>query len=427
MTTWQNRLCQRDRCLLRSEAGRMVKSPRAGLGAGLNAASSKRAPSPGSQVALRARNTDRILAALQAHGPSTQAQLVRITGLSNGTVNNIVHALADERRVVLQDGTSSGRRAKIIRLSAENLVAIGIDIGRRHVRVILADAGFHVIAEQSIPLPTGHIATDVLEKTHRLLDHLMRASGIEMEQVIGVGIGIPGPINQSLGIVSTGTVLPGWSGVPLQLLHDQFDVPVFIANDADLGALAEITWGASRGLRNLIFVKVGTGIGAGLILNGEAFTGASGMTGEIGHTHVSGSNHLCACGKRGCLEATASTRRILEDFQRDHGSAGIDDFLRAVEDRSEQALNILDEVCAALAESVIALSSLLAPERVVLGGPLAPLGDEFAVGVRTHIDRIAATSPNAGSMDIVTSSLADRAEALGATSLVFRQVGLVSL
>lgn len=383
---------------------------------------------PGSQVGLRTRNTDTILTALRDNGPLTQAQLVRITGLSNGTVNNIVHDLEDRGILQLEIGTSSGRRAKIIRFADVGSLAVGIDVGRRHVRVIIANAAYQVIAEESIPLPHGHRADDVIARTLQLLDRLMSAANVSMDRVLGIGVGVPGPINQQAGVISEGTVLPEWEGVHLSSLQQHFAPPVLVANDADLGALAEVTWGAYRGVENLIFVKVGTGIGTGLILDGGPYRGSTGMTGEIAHLAIRGATAECLCGRIGCLEAVASTRRMISQFAAvaPTSRTGIDDFIWAIRDGNVAANDIFNNACGALGEALAQLTNILAPQQIVLGGPLAPLGNLFSERVREAMVDGSTMSPNARAALVSTSSVADRAEALGAASLVLRSMDLVA-
>ena len=173
-----------------------------------------RSRNPGSQTALRQSNQQRIISTLVSGGPSTQAEISRHTGLSNATVSNIVKALAERGIVSTSPVTSSGRRALSVSLSGDNgAVAVGIDFGRRHVRVMLAGLDYQVIASEAVELPLGHSAASALESAARLLDSVLDSSGIDPTRVLGIGVGIPGPIDRRSETVIEGAILPEWVGI----------------------------------------------------------------------------------------------------------------------------------------------------------------------------------------------------------------------
>ncbi len=252
-----------------------------------------RTKNPGSQSALRHLNQQRIIECLLA-GPSTQAELARQTGLSTATVSNIVKIMQDAGLASTEPTTSSGRRALNVRLNSNGAVAVGIDFGRRHLRVVLASLSYHVIAEQSVLLPLGHHAEEGIEAAVGVLDRLLADSGVERSALVGAGVGIPGPIDRRTGTVAQGAILPEWVGINiLKRLEEALELPVFVDNDANLGALSEVTWGPHSGITNLMFLKIGSGIGAGLILNGIPYYGNVGITGEIGHATIHEHGLIC--------------------------------------------------------------------------------------------------------------------------------------
>ncbi|MFP5316153.1 MAG: ROK family protein, partial [Actinomycetes bacterium] len=278
----------------------------------------RRAPAkPGSQSALRQSNEQRIVQALATGGPQTQAELARQTGLSTATVSNIVRGMSRSGTVTTSPTTSSGRRALSVALNDDGSVAVGIDIGRRHLRVVLAGPDYRVLGEEAIALKAGHTAAEGLDAAAELLDRLLAEQGIPRSSVLGAGIGIPGPIDRRSGTVVQGAILPEWVGINiLETFGKRLGIPVFIDNDANLGALAQVTWGPHSSVENLIFVKVGSGIGAGLILNGSLYYGNVGITGELGHMTINEHGLICRCGNRGCLETVASTSTMISLLQR---------------------------------------------------------------------------------------------------------------
>lgn len=382
----------------------------------------KGSQNPGSQSALRERNQQRIIDALLGSGPLTQAELARQTGLSTATVSNIVKKLTATGEVETAPITSSGRRALLVRLSNSGAVAVGIDFGRRHLRIVIASLGFAVIAEQYIELPIGHRAEESIDRASAVLARMLEQSEVPPSAVLGVGVGIPGPIDHRTGTVVQGAILPGWVGIHLHDLEKRLHFPVVFDNDANLGALAEVTWGPHSTIDNLVFVKIGSGIGAGLILGGRPFYGRLGITGEIGHDTVTDDGELCGCGNRGCLETVASTSVMMQRLGT-RAPVTTADIVRNALAGDAATLRILDEAGLAVGRVLGNIANLLNPDVIVIGGPLAGLGpillDPIRRGLVLHV-----VQSIGDETAVVMSALGDRAEALGAAALVFQSPGL---
>ena len=378
------------------------------------------ARNPGSQGALRHLNQERLVEFLLANGPATQAELARGTGLSTATVSNIVRDMAVKGVVSTSPVTSSGRRALLVQLADTGDIAVGVDFGRRHVRIVLSTLGYEVIAEDEMPLPLGYDVGEAVGEAAALLDRMLVAGHHDRQSVLAVGVGIPGPIDRRTGTVLQGAILPEWVGVNRRDLENTFRFPVAVDNDANLGALAEVTWGANRGVRNLIFVKIGTGIGAGLILDGQLYSGYLGITGELGHTPVVEHGVICRCGNRGCLETVASTSVMIESLG--HGAAGAAsaaDILRRGLARDLAVLRVVSDAGTAIGQALGNSVNLINPDLVLIGGPLAGLGEALLEPIRRGIQRNAI--PIIAETTVVrTSSLGDRAESLGAAAVVIQ-------
>ncbi|WP_164201578.1 ROK family transcriptional regulator [[Micrococcus luteus] ATCC 49442] len=383
-----------------------------------------RPKNPGSQSALRQLNQQRIIETLMS-GPSTQAELARQTGLSTATVSNIVKIMQDNGLASTEPTTSSGRRALNVRLNSNGAVAVGIDFGRRHLRVVLASLSYHVIAEESVLLPLGHQSDEGIRAAVVLLDKLIAESGIDRSALVGAGVGIPGPIDRRTGTVAQGAILPEWVGINiLQHLEERLEMPVFIDNDANLGAWSEVTWGPHTGVANLMFLKIGSGIGAGLILNGAPYYGTVGITGEIGHATIHEQGLVCRCGNRGCLETIASTTTMIELLSRgEDPPLSPADIVRKALARDSATLRVVDDAGQAVGRALGNVANLINPEVIVVGGPLARLGNLLLDPIRRGLIRHAV--PVVGETTTLTmSSLGDRAEALGAAALVFQHAGI---
>ncbi|MBC7517806.1 MAG: ROK family transcriptional regulator [Microbacteriaceae bacterium] len=379
---------------------------------------------PGSQTALRKLNQQRIIDTLAEGGPATQAELARHTGLSTATISNIVKLMVASGSVETERITSSGRRALSVRLSHNGAVALGLDFGRRHLRVVLSSRGYQVLAERFVELPIGHEAAEGISRAAEVITEILQECSVSRSAVLGVGVGIPGPIDRRAGTVAPGSILPQWVGMDLRSLDQSFNFPVSIDNDANLGALAEVTWGEAAKASNLVFIKIGSGIGAGLILNGAPFYGHLGLTGEIGHATISEQGSICTCGNRGCLETVASTSVMMELLSRGgrdvHSAA---DIVRHAVSGDSATLRVIDDAGAIIGRALAGVANLLNPEVIVVGGPLAGLGDILLKPIHRGLLRHAV--PIIGeSTRLVMSSLGDRAEALGAASLVLQRQGI---
>ena len=375
---------------------------------------------PGSQSALRRLNEQRIVEALMA-GPATQAELSRQTGLSTATVSNIVKVLIDADIVATEPTTSSGRRALSVRLNSNSAVAVGIDFGRRHLRVVLANLAYEVLAEDSVTLPLGHQADVSISAAVDVLDALLAEAGVRRADVVGVGAGIPGPIDHRTGTVAQGAILPEWVGFQiLDRLEERLGLPVFVDNDANLGALSEVTWGPHSGVENLMFVK----IGSGLILGGVPFYGHVGVTGEIRQASIVEHGHVCRCGNRGCLETIASTTTMSELLSRGEPEPLTpDEIVRRALARNPAVLRVIDDAGHAVGRALGNVANLINPEVIVVGGPLAELGEILREPVRRGLLRHAV--PLIGeTTTLAMSALGTRAEVLGAAALVFQHADI---
>lgn len=379
---------------------------------------------PGSQSALRQLNVQRITDTLRAHGTLTQAALARATGLSTATISNIVKALESSGHVATEPVTSSGRRALGVTLLEDSDVAVGIDFGRSHVRVVLAKAGFQLLDEQYAALEVGHRAETSIDIAAQLLETLCQRTGTDRSQLIGAGVGIPGPIDHRTNTVVRGAILPEWVDLDIDAhLRRALEIPVFIDNDSNLGALAQVTWGEHRECANLCFLKIGGGIGTGLILNGSLHYGFLGLTGEIGHSTIFDQGLICRCGNRGCLETVASTSIMIELLSRTESTpVGIEDILERAAAGDSATLRVIDDIGFSVGHALANVANMLNPEVVVIGGPLAPLGVLLLAPIRRGLQRH--TIPVIGeNTTLCMSLLGGRAEALGAAALVLRHTG----
>ncbi len=281
----------------------------------------------GSLESLRRLNRLRVIHVLRDQGLISRAEIARQTGLSRSTVSSLVSDLQADGLVVERaelgaaHGTQGGRPPILLSFDSSAGAAVGIDFGHSHLRVAVSDLSSRILAERAVPLDTDHAAEEGLDAAADLVVELLAEAGIDENQVIGAGMGLPGPIRQEDGVVGSGAILPGWVGVPaVAAMRSRLDMPILVDNDANLGALAEAAFGAARDASDMVYLKVASGIGAGLILNGRLYRGSTGLAGELGHLLVDPEGLVCRCGNRGCLETLAATGALVELLRRSHGA-----------------------------------------------------------------------------------------------------------
>jgi len=383
----------------------------------------------GSLGTLRELNRTRIVDALRRTGTASRSELARATGLSRTTVGTVLADLLDRGLAVEEPAppgqAGPGRPAVRVRLDSPAGGALGIDFGHRHLRVAAADLSSRVLAERLVEVDVDHRAGDALDAAADLAGEVLREAGLEPEQVVGAGMGLPGPIDVRTGTVGSSVILPGWAGLRAGAeLARRLDVPVEVDNDANLGARAEVAYGAGRGYSDVVYIKAASGIGAGIVLGGRLHRGVTGVAGEVGHVQVRSEGDVCRCGNRGCLETIASMEALLALLRPAHGDLGVKGLLRLVEENDFGARRVVNDAGRAIGRVLADVANTLNPEAIVVGGDLSSAGAPLLDGIRESVDRFAQPGV-AASVRVVPGELGDRAELLGALALVVQDTDRV--
>ncbi|MCX4735496.1 ROK family transcriptional regulator [Streptomyces sp. NBC_01363] len=379
---------------------------------------------PGSQTSLHRANLERVVRAVRMAGSLTQAEIARSTGLSAATVSNIVRELKDRGTVEVTPTSAGGRRARSVSLSGDAGIVIGVDFGHTHLRVAVGNLAHQVLAEEAEPLDVDASSAQGFGRAEQLVRRLIETTGISPDKVIGVGLGVPGPIDVESGTLGSTSILPGWTGInPSNELAGRLGVPVYVDNDANLGALGELVWGSGRGVRDLAYIKVASGVGAGLVIDGRIYRGPGGTAGEIGHITLDESGPVCRCGNRGCLETFTAARYVLPLLQPSHGSdLTMERVVQLARDGDPGCRRVIGDVGRHIGSGVANLCNLLNPSRVVLGGSLAEAGELVLSPIRDSVSRYAIPSA-ARQLSVLPGALGGRAEVLGALALVLSEMG----
>ena len=381
----------------------------------------------GALTSLKEENRRRVIDALREKGLASRADLARQTGLSRSTISTIVtdllgSGLVDERDGPPAEAAHAGRPPVMVALNGSAGLAVGVDFGHRHLRVAVSDLSQSVLAETWQEMDVDHDAQDGLDAAAEFVDQVIEEAGVHRDRVIGAGMGLPAPIDRISGRVNDDSILPGWVGVDAAAeASSRLGIPVEVDNDANLGALAESVWGAAKGKSEVAYIKVATGIGAGLISGGHLNRGVNGIAGEIGHTLVAENGPVCRCGNRGCLETLASARAItslLGESRREEISTRR--LLELNEAGDAAAQRLIAGAGQAIGLAVANVCNLLNPECVVVGGDLSAAGDDLLEPLRQTVRRIGIPSA-VEDLEIVPGVLGERAELIGAIALVMQE------
>ncbi|MDK1474319.1 ROK family transcriptional regulator [Streptomyces sp. 549] len=372
-----------------------------------------------------------LLQLIRSGGATTRGELQRVTGLSRSTVGHRLDRLFEagwvREGVAAPAGTPHGGRPSTrLEFDDRHAAVLAADLDTRHARAAVLDLGGRVLAEHVGPLLVEDGPEKVLDRLGQWFAPLLRTAGVDAERLCGVGLAVPGPVDWSTGRVVQPPIMPGWDGHPVpdglrRALAEHVGrtpepLPVLVDNDANLMAYAEQR-AAHPGCAAFLLVKASTGIGAGMVVDGGVYRGIDGGAGDIGHIRLSdGAAALCRCGSQGCLAAVASGRALARQLTASGvPAASGSDVRRLLAEGRPEAVRLATQAGRRVGEVLGTVVTLLNPGVLMLAGDLA--GPAFLGGVREALYQRAMPRTTAR-LEVVTSTLGERAGLLGAAAMV---------
>lgn len=378
----------------------------------------------------------RVLSLLRDNGALSRAQIAEQLGVSRSTIGTEVARLGELglARELGPAASRGGRRSTLVDLD-ESIRFVGINIGATGFAVAVTDARLSVIGMRTAPCDIRNGPEEVLAKALEEVRALL--AELDVEAVIGAGIGVPGPVDFHRGIPVSPPIMPGWDGYPVRdALSRELACPVVLDNDVNVMAVGEKHAGVSNQAEDFLFVKMGTGIGAGIFVEGNLYRGSDGCAGDIGHIRVEEFGPLCACGNTGCLEAFAGGAALARDATsaarsgrsvelakrlNEAGEVTAADISLAVAAGDAQAVQLIRDSGQRVGRALASLVSFFNPSLIVIGGRVTGLGHALLAEIRGVVYRRSLPLAT-GNLPIVLSELGDQAGVIGAARLISESV-----
>lgn len=372
---------------------------------------------PGRPRLLGKMNAGLLLEVIRDQGPLSRPQLASATGLSLPTVNSRVGELL-AAGYVREDGwtrSTGGKRARLLRFNEDFGYVVGLDVGGHQVSVAVADLSGDIVHFERRPLGTRVDAGSILKASAEMVENALAASRVSKVKVMAVGVSTPGLVDPSSGEVALVPNIPGWASLgPARRLEEMLGVRPLLENNVNAAIVGEHWKGVARGCDDAVFVAIGTGIGAGIMIGGKLYRGFHGGAGEIGLQRDFEDDQVLD-EEFGPFERRASGLGIAQRY-RELAGEGEEMTTRkifaAARQGDELARRVISEASSVLAGGIVNLCAILDPEMVVLGGGVARAGEEIAGPVRRRLHSALPAPPS-----LMLSALGDRVSVVGAAKI----------
>jgi glucokinase-like ROK family protein len=348
-----------------------------------------------------------VVRVLRKKGQTSRTEIAHVTGWSRAKTSQEVNSLI-EKEYLSEAGegvSTGGRKPRLLHFNGHLGYIVGIDIGATSLVIALADATGSILRRVAEPADVRRPPEEVLGRcSARILD-LVVAQGIDPEQILGIGVGVPGPVNFGRGILIAPPLMPDWENYPIRnFLKDAFPSAfVVVDNDVNIMALGEQRSGNAANIDHFLVIKIGTGIGCGIMTNGKIHRGSDGCAGDIGHICVDKQGPICRCGNRGCLEAMAAgpaiadkamqavregkSELLREMMENNHGSLSPEDVNAACREGDEAALEIIRASGQMIGDVLAGIVNFFNPSHIFITGGIANFGNHLLIAIKHAVLR----------------------------------------
>lgn len=329
---------------------------------------------------VREFNRSLVLQTIRAYNPISRIELTEITTLTPSTITSLINELI-RNGLVREVGNirrGIGRSRTLVSINNEAYYVLGIDLARTSISVGVVDLLGNLLTVKRVSSDLNQQFPITLNTLKETIYSLLEEINLQIrEKIIAIGIGSPGPLSPSRGIIISPPNFTGWSNIPLKkIMEEEFKLPTFIENDAKACALGERWFGCCKNIDNFVYLAVGTGVGAGIIINGEIYRGQGELAGEIGHTTIDINGPRCGCGNYGCLEIYTSILSLIERIKReeklkyllkDGYLETLESFYKIAREGDIRAVEILNDYCFWLGVGIVNIINIFSPSAVILG------------------------------------------------------------
>lgn len=383
--------------------------------------------------AVRANNLSLALNLIHERGSITRAEMIDIISLSAPTVSALVNVLIDSD-FVREAGigvSSGGRRPIVLEFNYDARLVLGVDLGATHITSVLMNLKGRVLDRRFQRMDVINSPLEAFQAVRSMLHQSIHREGVHVEDILGLGFTVPAPLNDEQEGTFITYYMPEWNGIHLMQEISKFTkLPIYIENDANAAAIGEKWWGSGRGYDSLAYIKVGTGVGSGLVINNSIYRGFSGSAGEIGHTTIETDGRHCRCGNHGCLESYVGLPGILMDareglaadpaWQGRLDQLTVEQIIAAARDGNAVCRQIIKKAGRYLGIGMANMINLVNPGLLILGGDLTEAGDLLMDEVQSSL-RERTIQFDSHHEKIALGELGDNAVAIGAATLVIQK------
>lgn len=364
--------------------------------------------------------------------PVSRAKLTERLGSSRGRISTEVGRLV-ENGLLGEEGLAAsegGRRSGLLGIPRSAGLVAAVDIGATHVDVALTTLGSDILARKHELMDVREGPQPVLGRVKGMISELLEELAADRKEVLAIGIGVPGPVEQASGRLTVPPIMPGWDRFPISnVFAGEYAAPVFVDNDVNVMVLGEHWGGVAKGVADVIFVKIGTGIGSGIIIDGRLHRGIQGCAGDFGHICVDPDGPICSCGNNGCLEAMAAAPAIVIEAERCAREGESPDMMAILEEKGELsardvgeaarrsdycALSIIRRSGRLIGETLAAAVNVLNPSMIVIGGGVSHIGNALLAEIRSSVYQRSLPLATRN-LPVVMSELEDDAGVVGAS------------